>query len=318
MISVQSPTPGQVRIAWRTSLDTDDSLLTYRVYRDTSTTPISTTTATSWFWNRQQQVFTDTGLANGSTHSYKVSASDGTNTRTSTATSVTVAGSASAYQARVLADNPTLYLRYDEPGNTFFSDASANRNNLTLVGAGTFRSAGAITGSSKSFTFTGTASRLYGETRVTAPASYSLETWFKGTTGGVLVELGNKQTFTSTTYDRILYVGADGHVVFGVHPSGYVTITSAASYANGAWHHAVATQGASGMALYVDGVLVASNTTAKTAQSFSGFWHVGGDAASASWPDHPTSAYFAGAVDETAIYPTALSASAVAAHYALR
>ena len=318
VISVQSPAAGQARIAWRTSLDTDDAALTYRVYRDTSTTPIYTVTASSWFWNRQQQVFTDTGLANGSVHSYKVSASDGVNVRTSAATSVTVASSASAYASRVLADAPTLYLRYNEPSSTFFSDASANRNNLTLVGGGTFRTAGAISGSSTSFTFTGTSSRLYGETRFSAPAAYSIETWFKGTTGGVLVELGNKQTFPSNAYDRILYVGASGKVVFGVHPSGYVTISSPTSYANGAWHHAVATQGAAGMALYVDGKLVASNAATKTAQSYAGYWHVGGDVISTSWPDKPASSYFVGAVDETAVYPSALSATAVAAHYALR
>jgi hypothetical protein len=52
-------------------------------------------TATSWFWNRPQLVFTDTGLANGSAHSYTVSASDGTNTRTSAGTSVIVAGTPS-------------------------------------------------------------------------------------------------------------------------------------------------------------------------------------------------------------------------------
>ena len=188
MISVQSPAAGQVRVAWRTSLDTDDSSLTYRVYRDASTTPIYTVVAASWFWNRQQQVFTDTGLANGSAHSYKVSVSDGVNVRTSAATSVTVASSASAYATRVLADAPSLYLRYNEPGSTFFSDATANRNNLTLVGAGTFRTAGAISGSSTSFTFTGTGSRLYGETRVSNPTTYSVETWFKGTAGGVLVD----------------------------------------------------------------------------------------------------------------------------------
>jgi hypothetical protein len=317
VISVQSPTAGQVRIAWRTSLDTDDASLTYRIYRDTSTTPIYTVTASSWFWNRQQQVFTDSGLANGSTHSYKVSASDGINVRTSAAASVTVASSASAYATRVLADGPSLYLRYNEGSSTFFSDATANRNNLTLVGAGTFRTAGAITGSSTSFTFTGTSSRLYGETRVPAPATYSIETWFKGTAGGVLVELGNKQTYPSTTYDRILYLGASGKLVFGVHPGAYVTLSSPGTYTNGSWHHAVATQGASGMALYVDGALVASTTTT-TAQSFAGYWHVGGDVISTSWPDKPVSSYFVGSVDETAIYPTALPQSTVAAHYALR
>ena len=50
-----------MRVTWRASTDTDDSTLTYQVYRDGGTTPIVTGPATSWFWNRPQQTFTDTG-----------------------------------------------------------------------------------------------------------------------------------------------------------------------------------------------------------------------------------------------------------------
>ncbi len=89
-IAASSPSAGRAFVVWRTSLDTDDSTLTYRVYRDTSSTPIFTTTATSWFWSRPYTSFTDTGLASGSTHTYRVSASDGVNTRTSAAATVRV------------------------------------------------------------------------------------------------------------------------------------------------------------------------------------------------------------------------------------
>ncbi len=320
LISVSSPGSGQARVAWRTSLDTDDSTLTYRVYRDAGATPIYTTTATSWFWNRQQQVFTDTGQANGSVHSYKVSASDGTNVRTSAATSVTVGNGGSGYANRVLADGATMYLRYDEPGNTFIADASANRNNVTLVGTAVFRAAPAISGSSRALTLTGTTTQLYGETRFGAMSTYSLETWFKttSTVGGKLIGLGNKQNFGSYTYDKMIYMGNGGKLNFGVHPSGTnVVVSSPSAYNNGAWHHVVATQSSAGMALYVDGVKVASNTTT-TNQSYNGYWHVGGDTVTGTWPDRPTSSYFQGSLDETAAYPSALSASTVAAHYGLR
>ncbi len=36
-------------------------------------------------------------------------------------------------------------------------------------------------------------------------------------------------------------------------------------------------------------------------QSYSGYWHVGGDNLN-GWPNQPSSAYFAGQIDETAIY----------------
>jgi hypothetical protein len=61
-------------------------------------------------------------------------------------------------------------------------------------------------------------------------------------------------------------------------------------------------------------VLVGSNTTT-TNQSYNGYWRVGGDNLN-GWPSQPSSDYFAGSVDEAAVYPTALSAAQVAAHYA--
>ena len=59
------------------------------------------------------------------------------------------------------------------------------------------------------------------------------------------------------------------------------------------------------MRLYVDGQLVGTNTTT-TAQSYTGYWRVGGDAGVTS-----TSAYLAGTIDEVAVYATALTAAQV-------
>lgn len=72
------------------------------------------------------------------------------------------------------------------------------------------------------------------------------------------------------------------------------------------------------MALYVDGQLRASNTRYTKNESYTGHWRVGGGDNLAGWPSRPTSNFFAGQIDETAVYPTALSASRISAHYALR
>ena len=79
------------------------------------------------------------------------------------------------------------------------------------------------------------------------------------------------------------------------------------------WHQVVATQGPGGMALYIDGVRVATNTTTG-AQAYQGYWRIGGDNL-AGWPSRPLSDYFAGNLDETAIYSAALTTAQVAAHY---
>ncbi len=320
LLSLTSFRPGEVRVSWRPSLDTDDATLTYQLFRDGSSTPLSTTTATSWWWNRQQQTFVDPGLQYGSSHTYRVTVSDGTSTVTSVTRSVTVAGTGSPYATRVLADNPTMYLRYDEPADVFVSDSSPNRNNVTLQGVGSFQvTPAAVAGDpSKALTLTGTSSFLYGDTRFGSMSALTVETWFRTTTtvGGKLIGFGNRQSYPSTAYDKHVYMTNDGRLVFGVYNGTTSTLTSAKSYNDGAWHHVAATQNSGGMALYLDGVRVGHNAVTAN-QNFLGYWHVGGDSLSGSWPNRPTSAYFQGSLDETAVYATALSAATIAEHYTL-
>ena len=69
------------------------------------------------------------------------------------------------------------------------------------------------------------------------------------------------------------------------------------------------------MKLYVDGALVASNASYTKAQVYRGYWRVGGDRLS-SWPSAPTREAITAQIDEVAVYPYALPASRVGAHYA--
>jgi hypothetical protein len=73
--------------------------------------------------------------------------------------------------------------------------------------------------------------------------------------------------------------------------------------------------GAGGMALYVDGALVGTNPNTAS-QSYSGYWRVGYDNLAAWGPTTPSRSFFTGTLDEVAVYPLALSAAAVAAHWA--
>ncbi|WP_449066724.1 LamG-like jellyroll fold domain-containing protein, partial [Planomonospora algeriensis] len=79
-------------------------------------------------------------------------------------------------------------------------------------------------------------------------------------------------------------------------------------------HHVVATQGSGGIALYVDGRRVGQNGAVTGAQSYDGYWRIGGDNLN-GWPSQPTSAYLAGDIDEVAVYPSALSLAKVNEHY---
>ncbi|WNI26392.1 DNRLRE domain-containing protein [Streptomyces sp. ITFR-16] len=328
VVSLSSPRAGQVRVSWRSSLDLDDSRLTYRVYRDGGTTPVHTTTGSSLFFSRPQLTFTDTDVVAGRTYSYRVTASDGPNTSALSANaSVTAAGSASPYAARVLADGAQLYWRYDEAGGAFAADASDGLDGGVYANAPGRRSTPAAVAGSTALALNGSDAYVYSDRlhHYTSPTPYSIEAWFRTDTvrGGRIVGYGNNigtaQGHTSGISDKILYLTDNGRLAFGVQvgsTSSRPTITSAASYNDNVWHHAVATQGPSGMRLYVDGVAVGSNSTAGN-RSYNGYWRVGGDAMTAGWPNRPSSIYFAGQVDETAVYPSALSAAQVAAHHDL-
>ena len=149
---------------------------------------------------------------------------------------------------------------------------------------------------------------------VTNPTVYSEELWFSTTTtrGGKLIGFGRAQSGPSSSYDRHVYMLDDGRLTFGAYNGQLNTANSTLAYNDGAWHHMVATQGGDGMKLYVDGQLVGSNPNTQ-AEDYPGYWRVGGDN---TWGG-ASSNYFAGAVDEVAVYAGVLTPARVAEHYAL-
>ena len=317
LISVTSPMPGQARISWRQSTDTDDSTLTYQVFRDGNPNPLYTVTGSSWPWQRQQMDYIDTGLTSGALIAYHVTASDGVNTTSSASHNALISSSSSPYADRIETDGATMLYRYDDPADVFVSDATNADHNGTLQGVAAWGQPGAIAGDASSSIALSGNTTIYNELRQPSPTSFSVETWFKTTTdsGGKIIGFGDAQTYPSGNNDKNLYMANDGTLLFGVFPGSTVTIRSPKAYNDGKWHYVVASQGASGMSLYVDGSQVAHNSTTGN-QNFAGYWHVGGDTLS-GWPSQPSSAFFSGQLDETAVYPTALSASTIAAHYTL-
>lgn len=321
-----SDTPGGVNVRWQASQDLDDGNLTYSIYRNGSGTPIHTTTVYSLPWERPQLSWTDTSVTAGTTYSYRITASDGTNTSAlSTARSATAASSSDAYASAVRDDGASLYWRYDESSGTFASDSSGADDGGAYVSTPSYRQTpAAVPGSSTALGLNGTSEYVYSENRHARPDTYTVETWFRTTTttGGRIVGFGDNfgsgQGYFSRNSDRLVYMTDAGLLGFGTgstRAGNQATLLTGQAYNDGAWHHVAATQGADGMALYVDGAQVGSNTVT-TALNSTGFWRVGADTLT-GWPSNPTSAFFSGTVDETAVYPSALSAAQVAEHHAL-
>ena len=217
-----------------------------------------------------------------------------------------------SYDAAVYSDQPDLFYRLGESSGIVATDTSASLNPGTYVGASTRGVLGAINGSpDPSTTFDGSTGFVACNSSFAAPSTFRAEAWFKTTTtrGGKIIGFGNAATGLSTSYDRHVYLQNDGKVVFGVYTGVQVTVISPTAYNDGQWHHVVATQGSDGMTLYLDAQLIGSNATTN-AQNYPGFWRIGADR---TW--NSLSPYLAGSIDEAAVYPRALSASRVIAHW---
>jgi len=221
----------------------------------------------------------------------------------------------------ISANSPRIYYKLNETSTTTtaVTDSSGGNRSGVYRGTVTKGTAGAcVRDTGTAVTFNGSTGYVnYGTTtQTTAAAGYSGAVWFKTTStrGGLLLGFGGSATGASTAVDRVLYMTSAGRLVFGINNTVKNTITSTASYNDGAWHHAMVTAGPAGMRLYVDGALEASATTTLTG-SYSGFLRLGYDNV-APWPNAPASNFFNGSMDEAAVYLTVLTAADAANHAA--
>ncbi|WP_217645265.1 PKD domain-containing protein [Nocardioides terrae] len=318
--SVVSIAGGTVRVAWPGNPDRDNATVTYRLYRGSLSNLVYEKTVSGYhFWELPQNSFIDTGLTPGSTQQYRVEAVDPYGNRAgSNWISVTVADGAplSSYALKILNDSPVDYWRMGESGSTSIDYGGGY--DLTNDSGVTGGASGAIVGDSDpASTFAGRSDgRSSTSTAVPGPNTFALEAWIKTTTnrGGKIIGFGSASSGNSSSYDRHLYMRNDGRLVFGVYPGAVRTVTSSAAYRDGQWHQVVAQLSSAGMELYVDGVRVAQRADVTGAQSYNGYWRVGGDNLN-GWDSVPSSVNFAGTIDEVAVFGQALSRTTIRQQY---
>ncbi|MGJ8720331.1 MAG: PKD domain-containing protein [Salinibacterium amurskyense] len=213
-----------------------------------------------------------------------------------------------AFGAAVYNASPQLYWRLGETSGAAVNDSGLQGIDGALSGTYTRNVPGALGGTTDSATqFTQALAAT--TTSLPNPSTYSSEVWFRttSTTGGKLVEFGSSATGTANNYGDHVIMRNDGTLVFG---TGGNTVSSTASYNDGQWHQAVATQGSAGLQLFVDGAVVASSAATPT-QTFSGYWRLGrGNTVGVA-----SSNYFNGDLDEFAVYQTVLTPSEVSSHF---
>ena len=225
---------------------------------------------------------------------------------------------ASPYADKVLADGAVAYWRLGEPSGTTANSLVGNYPG-TISGGVTLGQAGALADGNTAMKFNGGS---FPNDRITVPSgaydavgagSFTQEAWFKTTTATgrtYLVDSGGSSTngwvllLEDTT--KIYFWLASGSSIYPLFPG-------LPAFNNDQWHHVVVTvtRGASDvLRLYLDGVSY-SQTLTQTGNNYSG-----GILSIGSQRDGPTSSRCL--IDEVAIYPTALTAPQIAAHYALR
>ncbi|MGY1664221.1 PKD domain-containing protein, partial [Geodermatophilus sp. SYSU D00705] len=314
-VSVTRVADGALRVAWPGSSDMDNGSLTYRIHRDGGTTPVAQFTRDATWWQVAPQAWIDRAVAAG-VHTYRVTVSDAygnevvIGTASGTASGV---GRQRPYSAAVHADGASNYWPLGErSGATAFDHAGTSD---ALYQPGTQQNwAGGLKGDTDtSVWFNGTSGYLTTQTPVRGLHTFSVEAWFetRTTAGGKIVGFGDQKSGLSNNHDRQLWLDPEGRVHFAVYTGAGRELVSPASYNNGVFHHIVGTVGPSGMALYVDGQLVASRADTSMAQEITGYWRIGADR---TWSG---SVYFNGRIDEVAVYPVVLTREQVGRHYSI-
>lgn len=315
---------GAAKVTWPSNEDRDSEVLRYDVIRDNATaTPVFTVNAASSFWDKPDLTFVDQGLTAGQSYSYRVKTTDATgNIAWGNSVSFTATGGApiasTDLDRTVLADSPSHYWSLNETTGTTGADWVSN-GDLQLTGSTLGRDQ---TGAESDGT--GTSTAFGGDARgVTATTEqftnrFTLEAWVQttSTTGGPIIGASNGTALGSGNRDRLVYLGNDGRVRFGLYPGTVRSVASTTAVNDGAWHHVVAVLGNTGQQIYIDGVLEAEDTGTLRGQDYSGYWTVGGTSLS-GWPDRPSSDYLNGKLDDVAVYPRALTGAQIAAHHSV-
>jgi hypothetical protein len=226
-------------------------------------------------------------------------------------TAVVTQPSGSAYPDTVLADSPFLYWRLGEASGGFANSAGTG-NGGSAVGSGLSRHVSDLVAANTdgALTFTDATSYVTTTSAVTGLSSsaVSAEAWFRAGAFANSTDLVNHGYGASGGHGWALFTTATGVLYFGLYQGGGTQqLVASAPLATGTTYHAVGTYDGSVMRLYVNGSQVATKTVgALTLNTSAGVFTGRTDTAGGV------------SVDELALYPSALSASRVQAHYDAR
>ena len=218
-----------------------------------------------------------------------------------------------SYPSAVLADNPELYYRLGERSGTTAVDSSANANNGIYQGGATHGTPGVTADGNTAVTLNGTSGYVSnatsGSTRWCSPKRPDQDDDHDRRSDRRVRRHRDRAARQLRPHD--LRGRHQASSTFGIALN--QTTHSPNAYNDGSWHLVDATLSPAGMALYVDGALVSTNTKTTIPQLYNGYWRIGYES-TGGWSAHVNN-FFTGTIDEPAVYPSALSPVRIAAHY---
>jgi hypothetical protein len=223
----------------------------------------------------------------------------------------------SVYSNLVIADGASSFWRLNEPSGTTAVDIVGGKNG-TISGGVTLNQPGALSDGDPSMAFNGTTGKIQTVGNVTLLTPYTVECWFKKAVPGGDLALLTTYRAPLDTEDLVLFrvLGANGRAdIYIDHRAGAPVSDDGAqgqrTVNDGQWHHAAFVMYGATAQIFIDGAadtmtgqlqapIIGSTLHAVELASFAGgsFWN--------------------GSLDDVAIYPVALTAAQVAAHYQAR
>lgn len=222
-----------------------------------------------------------------------------------------------SYESEVLADSPVLYYRLNEASGSTVEDFSGSNRDAAYVNSPTLGATGATTDGDDAVTMNGTnqyvtvASSSAGDTALKAmTGSFSLECWVNPSSLS-----GNRGLFDryagggGTTSVFLFYlVGATPTFIIRNAANSDSTKSAASGISTGVWTHLVATYDGSTSRIYINGTESGTGlSTTFSSHNRTPILEIGRFVFS--------NTYFAGTLDEVAVYPSALSSTRVLDHY---
>jgi hypothetical protein len=208
-----------------------------------------------------------------------------------------------SYAADTLARSPQGYWRLNDTGATA-ADLSGNGNTGTLNGTITKSVAGATSDGDTAMTFDGATGYIgVADAAGLHPATITVEAWIYPTAnqvGNFVNKDGNSEYRARINALKVEFLDRGGTNL----------VVSATTLSLNTWYHVVCVGSSSGLRIYINGKLDASNAVA--------FGGGGGTTQLQIGANTGFGEYFPGRIDEVAIYNYALTADQVAVRYSMR